>query len=281
MKFSNLFIGLVFSAVFACGQQSMVSKKTSVLVNADGKDIISRFNVPEGYKRIESDSNSFSYFLQHFPLKEHGAKVYYYNGEEKSNSGVYEAVLDIDVGEKDLQQCADAVMRLRAEYLFSTQQYNKIHFNFTNGFNAQYVRWAEGERIKVEGNNVSWYSSGGKDYSKPVFAKYLEKVFTYAGTLSLSKELKSISIDKMQIGDVFIHGGSPGHAVIIVDMAENMVTGKKICMIAQSYMPAQSIHILKNLNDGSISPWYDLSVAEKLFSPEWTFEKTELKRFVE
>ena len=131
MKFGNLFLGIVCSVVMACGQQSTNSKKTSVLVNPEGKEIISRFNVPDGYKRIEPDSGSFAYFLQHFQLKENGAKVYYYNGEEKGNSGVYEAVLDIDVGEKDLQQCADAVMRLRAEYLFSMKQYKKIHFNFS------------------------------------------------------------------------------------------------------------------------------------------------------
>ena len=280
MKIRMIVYYILICIAIACGQTSVSSRTKSIIINPDGKDIFSRFNVPEGYKRIIADSGSFSFFLQHFPLKEHGAKVYYYNGEEKSNAGVYEAVLDIDVGEQDLQQCADAVMRLRAEYLYSLRQYDKIHFNFTNGFNAEYTRWAEGERIKVNGNKVSWYSSTTKDYSANTFSKYLEKVFMFAGTLSLSKELKTVSIDDIQIGDVFIHGGSPGHAIIVMDMAINS-NGKKIFMVAQSYMPAQSIHVLKNFNNSTLSPWYDLSAMDEMKTPEWTFEKTELKRFEE
>jgi hypothetical protein len=262
-----------------CGRASVSSQGTAVLVNTAGKEIMSRFNVPQGYTRVKSDSGSFAFYLQHFPLKPHGSKVYYYNGEEKGNL-VYEAVLDIDVGEKDLQQCADAVMRLRAEYLYQQKKYDQIHFNFTSGFTAEYKRWANGERIKVDGNQVSWYHSTGKDFSATTFKKYLEKVFTYAGTLSLSRELKSVPVDDMQIGDVFIKGGSPGHAVIIVDMAVD-ANGKKIFMIAQSYMPAQSIQILKNPDSPKLSPWYDLSKTDKLYSPEWTFEKTQLMRFGE
>ena len=43
----------------------------------------------------------------------------------------------------------------------------------------------------------------------------MQWIFMYAGTLSLSKEMQPISINNMQIGDVFIQGGSPGHAMII------------------------------------------------------------------
>lgn len=272
---------LGFILLVSCGKSGVgISQGTSTLVFPEGNTIGSRFEVPDGFKRSEADSGSFAYYLQNFPLKPSGAKVYYFNGEEKSNNGVYEAVLDIDVGEKDLQQCADAVMRLRAEYLYQQKLFDKIHFNFTSGFNADYKRWAGGERIKVEGNKVTWYSSANKDFTYPTFKKYLEKVFTYAGTLSLSKELKPVSVENMQIGDVFIKGGSPGHAVIIMDIATNS-NGKKIFMIAQSYMPAQNIHVLKNLNDPSISPWYDLENADQLYSPEWTFDKTQLMRFQE
>ncbi len=82
----------------------------------------------------------------------------------------------------------------------------------------------------------------------------------------------------MQIGDVFIYGGTPGHAVIIVDMCEN-AKGEKFFMIAQSYMPAQEIHILKNKNDPKLSPWYPVNFGDALETPEWDFRKEELKRF--
>ncbi len=86
----------------------------------------------------------------------------------------------------------------------------------------------------------------------------------------------------MQIGDVFIRGGSPGHAVIVLDMAMDSKTGKKLFMMAQSYMPAQDIHVLVNPNKPSISPWYELDGnAKDILTPEWTFSSNELKRFQE
>ncbi|MBN2610182.1 MAG: hypothetical protein JXB00_01355, partial [Bacteroidales bacterium] len=53
----------------------------------------------------------------------------------------------------------------------------------------------------------------------------------------------------------------------------------KVFLLAQSYMPAQDIQILKNPNDKSISPWYSLDFEGDLITPEWTFKKTDLKRF--
>jgi hypothetical protein len=42
------------------------------------------------------------------------------------------AVMDLPVGNKDLQQCADAIMRLRAEYLYRPGQFNSIRFYDNN-----------------------------------------------------------------------------------------------------------------------------------------------------
>lgn len=188
--------------------------------------------------------------------------------------------MSYDVGNKDLQQCADAVMRLRAEYLYKTKQFDALHFNFTSGFKADYSKWRNGYHIAVKGNNVSWIKTTKESTSYHSFREYLIVVFTYAGTASLTKELKQITLSQMQIGDVFIKGGSPGHAVIVVDMAKNPKTNKKVFMIAQSYMPAQDIHILINASKSSISPWYDLvETASEVQTPEWTFEGNQLKRF--
>jgi hypothetical protein len=84
----------------------------------------------------------------------------------------------------------------------------------------------------------------------------------------------------IQPGNVFIRGGSPGHAVIIVDVAMNQSTGRKIFLLAQSYMPAQDIHILKNPADPELSPWYEVDLnAKKIQTPEWEFGIEELRRF--
>lgn len=110
----------------------------------------------------------------------------------------------------------------------------------------------------------------------------MDLVFTYAGTWSLEKEMQAVKdINQMQIGDVFIKGGSPGHAVIVLDIAENPQTKEKIFLLAQSYMPAQDIQVLINPNDAKLSPWYSINFTNELVTPEWTFEKKQLKRFVD
>ena len=248
-------------------------------INESGNTIESRFKVPEGFVRISASIGSFGYFLRSLPLKKHLSKVMLYNGTPKINQSAHEAVVDLKIGNKNLQQCADAVMRLRAEYLYAQHDYAKIHFNFTNGFECRYDKWMEGYRVAISGNKTSWVKTKNHDLSYATFWAYLEQVFSYAGTLSLSKELKSITVAEMQPGDVFIYGGSPGHAVIVVDMAINPKTGKKIFMLAQSYMPAQEIQILKNHNNKGLSPWYSLDFGEKLETPEWDFSNKELKRF--
>ena len=91
------------------------------------------------------------------------------------------------------------------------------------------------------------------------------------------KDLKDIN--DLQIGDVFLQGGFPGHGVIVIDLAVNPFSGEKLFMIAQSYMPAQEIHILKNLENDSISPWYKIKSTDMLYTPEWTFKWKDLKRF--
>jgi len=203
-----------------------------------------------------------------------------YNGDEKI-ADVYDAVVELSIGKKNLHQCANAVMRLRAEYLFQNKQYDKIHFNFTNGFRADYAEWMKGNRVVVNGNKVSWKQSAQLSNTYKDFWNYMEIIFSYAGSLSLSKELKPVVVSDLLQGDVFIHGGSPGHAVIVVDVAMSPETNQKIFMLAQSYMPAQEIQILKNPNDKKLSPWYSGDFGEKLYTPEWAFEKNELKRFQE
>lgn len=104
-------------------------------------------------------------------------------------------------------------------------------------------------------------------------------VFAYAGTASLEAELAFAPGDEPNIGDVFIRGGHPGHAVVVVDKAGDPATGRNVFLLAQSYMPAQEIQVLVNPNDSGLSPWYAAGFGSVLRTPEWTFTATERKRF--
>jgi len=209
---------------------------------------------PTGYSRVTMGNSSFGAWLRQVNLKK-DKTVKLFNGSPKRNQFAQYAVLDMPVGDKDLQQCADAIMRLRAEYLFSKGRFNEILFYDNLGRPYQFQAL----------------------HSRTNLEKYLEKVFTWCGTLSLEKQLKHIyDYNDIHAGDVFIHGGSPGHAVIVMDIAAN-ARGEKVFLLAQSYMPAQDIHILKNPVMHEKSPWFAMQTEGKLQTPEWEFHYKERK----
>lgn len=242
-----------------------------------------RFDPPDGFARSKEVASGFGTFLRKLPVEPVGTSVHLHDGQQKGRQDVHAAVIAMSVGKKDLQQCADAVMRLRAEYLFEQKRYSDLHFNFTSGFRAEFTRWAQGERIEVKGNVCRWKSGGASGYTYENLMSFMEQVFTYAGTLSLQRELdrstpSDMSAADLRIGDVFIHGGSPGHAVIVVDAAHH-ADGRTALMIAQSYMPAQQMHVLKNLRHPELGAWFILESDPELVTPEWTFAWGDRRRW--
>ncbi|MEM0999551.1 MAG: DUF4846 domain-containing protein [Bacteroidota bacterium] len=241
-----------------------------------------RIKIPPGFRREPVAEGSFGAWLRGIPLKPGRPEVLLYNGARKGNQEAHYAVIDIDVGKRDLQQCADAVMRLRAEYLYTAGRNQDIHFRFTSGDNCEWDRWRLGYRPRIQGNRVSWNKSQDESASYPNFRAYLNMVFNYAGTASLAKELRPvISPTDLASGDVFIRGGFPGHAVLVMDVAINPKSGQKVFLLAQSYMPAQEMHLLRNPTDAQLSPWYPAEFVGDLLTPEWTFARDELRRFAE
>jgi Domain of unknown function (4846) len=209
---------------------------------------------PAGFSRIRPEKNSFAEWLGNIGLKKNKT-VFLFDGRPKTNQSAQFAVLDISVGKKDLQQCADAIMRLKAEYLYSVKRFDEIGF--------------------VDNNQKRYILGPEKD--RPHFDAYLEKVFLHCGTLSLEKQLKPLrALSDLQTGDVLIQGGSPGHAMLIVNMAIQAKTGEKIYLLAQGYMPAQDIHVVVNPGQGTNNPWYALRPGP-VDTPEWDFPKGHFK----
>jgi hypothetical protein len=259
---------------------SIITAQESVYSSPDFQYRVTDIPVPDQFERGEVLPNSFEHWLRQLPLKESSRKVRLYNGELKNNQSAHYRIIDIDIGNKNLQQCADAIIRLRAEYLYSKNRFKDIHFNFTSGDTAKYLDWINGFRPEVKNNQVYWVKKRNfiNDYSN--FRQYLESVFMYAGSYSLSKELLPVSEKtESKIGDVYIQGGFPGHAIIIIDVVKSKQDNRIAVLLAQSYMPAQNIHILLNKNNAGISPWYIIGEGIKLYTPEWIFEWSDINRF--
>jgi hypothetical protein len=168
-------------------------------------------------------------------------------------------------------------MRLRAEYFFNQDNIDSIRFKATDGTDLSFAKWIKGERYRLKGAMLVAYSSGSFGGNKrQQLEQFLEVVFSYCGTISLSKETKPVNdLNNLQAGDVFIKAGSPGHAMIVVDAAIND-RGEKIFMLAQGLMPAQSIHVVKNPMDEKMSPWYSVTDDLKIITPEWIFYRNQL-----
>ena len=269
-----------FVACMAQGPAELaIASPPAELVPDTGRTVATRFAPPVGFARVPMEALSFGAYLRALPLKPSEAQVHLYDGSLKHRQDVQAAVVDLSVGKRDLQQCADAVMRLRAEHLFAQGRIDDIHFNFTNGFRTDFRRWVNGQRIQVEGaHGTRWIGGGKVGATHDDLLSYLHMVHTYAGTLSLSKELTDATLSPMAPGDVFIHGGSPGHAMIVIDVARD-AQGRTAFLLAQSYMPAQDIHVVQNLRRPELGAWFIQDDGNDLIIPEWTFSWNERKRW--
>lgn len=254
-----------------------LSEKETECINPKGNTLETRVQTPAGYERKEASANSLMAFMRSYPLKEDGKPVLLYDGTEKGNQDAHAAVFKLPLEQEDLQQCADSVMRVYAEYFWKTKQKECISFRFVDGFQADYTKWRDGWRVQVGENSSSWVVGGKRDTSYKAFQKYMRIVFSYASTLSLKQESKKIHLSDLDVGDIFLKAGSPGHVVMVVDVCV-AADGRKAFLLAQGYMPAQEFHLLNNpAHEGA--PWYYVEEVSYPFeTPEYTFDKGSLRR---
>jgi hypothetical protein len=265
------------------------------------ESIAARFPPPPGFVATAEEPGSFGAWLGGLPLKKGRPPIHFYNGDEKPDGNTYAAVVDIDVGTRDLQQCADSIIRLRAEYQFACGRAADIHFNFTSQDRVDFARWADGFTPVVRGSTVTWNRGQPRGADHAALRSYLDVIFQYAGTLSLEKEMRKVaSAKEMRAGDIFITPGSPGHAVIIARTAADPADGRKVFLLVQGFMPAQEMHVLRNPAAGAATTgaatstgtaptsavptdatgvWFDAAFGATLRTPQWSFKASDLRRF--
>jgi len=274
----HLLSALLFVSSCTDTENGIETKPTKKITGINA-ETIRGISLPQGFNYVDDNDSVYSNWLLGLTLKK-SKTVYLYNGKPKSNQDVQYAVLNIDIGKKDLIQCADAAMKLRADYLFEKHLYDQIKFLATSGDEISFESWLKGVRWKAQGTKLVSYNIF-KEVSniQQEYNLFMELVFSYCGTYSLSKQLKPINDNSsIQPGDVFVYGGFPGHAVTVMAVAKNK-KDEKIFLLSQGYMPAQDIHILKNYANTELSPWYAISDIYPLRTPQWQFEIGSLKRW--
>lgn len=220
-----------------------------------------------------TDTRSWAYFLQHLPQQQ--GEIVDYKGQAVADQQKKFSILSYDVGKRDLQQCADALIRLRAEYLFSQQRHGEIQFQFTDGTPYSFEAYVRGKRPVPDGNGIRFANTQPASFTYAHFRNYLDLVYAYAGTISLSRELKDT--EHFTIGTVVLTPGSPGHCMIITDMATT-VTGDTLYKLVEGYTPAQSIYILRNDEEPQLAYWHRLSKGV-IRTASYTFQSYQLKSF--
>jgi hypothetical protein len=272
---TKLIIGIF---ILLCGCRYDNSK---IAVHPSRQTLLERIQTPQGYEWIIEESGSFGEFLQNVQLQKAGSLIFDYKQKPIRNQFEHIAVLNYDIGDKDLQQCADAIIRLRAEYLFQQKRFDDIHFQFTNGDVFSWNDYKTGIRPQlISSSKVAFNKVAGEDDSYKSFRNYLDVVFMYAGTISLHNETTAVSDNnKIKTGDFLVTPGSPGHAVIIAGRAINK-KGEIIFLLVQGYTPAQSIHVITNPYNGKINPWYKLDIHKHPTSTAgYEFQKTNIRTF--
>lgn len=251
-------------------------KNSAALIDSSGFTSETRVITPPGFTRADAVEGSLLEYMRGMELQPDGSPVRLYSGEIIDSRAAAVYSMDVD----SLQQCADSVIRIYSEYLYSHGQYDKISFSLTNGTVMDYSEWRSGKRLIALGSFAKCFKLAGNDESYDCFRAYLSAVMNYAGTKSLSEDSEKISAEELAPGDMLLHGGTPGHVALVIDKAVN--SENEVCfLLAQGYMPARSFHILNNPKHED-DPWYYASeMTDKIDIGDFIFENDELYRWNE
>lgn len=103
---------------------------------------------PPGFERVEADA--FGQYVQALALRDADEPVRNYDGRQVYGHRAH--VLDIPLVSGDLQQCADAILRIRGEFLRAAGA--TVMFHSTSGEPMPWSRYQRGERARGVGDHL-------------------------------------------------------------------------------------------------------------------------------
>lgn len=232
----HLFIFLLLALLSGCKPSSkqessdstrqdstLISEKSKSFI-LEGNTVKTRFGVPEGFKRVAAAPGSFEDFLQNLPLNPIASPVNLHKGRLTKDS-LYWATSVVKLDSIDFQNTHASIIRLRAEYLYKTKQFDKISFIIKNNISLDFNRWLQGYRMEGKGNNVKLKKTANeKEMNYQNFRAYLRDVFEFTDAKSFKNNLRLIKDDddnnEFGIGTIIMSSRAPYDAVMVVDMIE-------------------------------------------------------------
>ena len=216
-----------------------------LLTDSPPTESLSRqYPTPTGYQRVAVGPGSFAAWMRTLPVRLDRVDVLSYQGVplDRPSAGI----IAMDVGSRDLMQCADSVIRLHAEFLWAKGRQGEAAYRFTSGDETRWPDWVAGERMHIEGNRVRRTRGAARARDHTSYRRWLDLVFTYAGTMSLARDATSPPVEApVEAGEFYVEAGSPGHAVIVLDVVTN-ADGVRLGLLGQGFMPAEDIHVLRS-----------------------------------
>ncbi len=244
-------------SLLACLAEAPSEASPQASPPTEARTVSEAFPPPSGAARV--DGGDFGAWLAALPIAPTEQPVLTHDGRPV---GHHARVIELDMVEGDLQQCADSAIRVRAEFLKA--QGEPILFHATSGDPLPWARYAGGEKPYVVDDQVKWKAGSGD------WEGYLRAVFMWAGTASL-EAYDTSPVDSPRPGDVLVEGGFPGHAVLLLDVATR--DEQTLILVGEGFMPAQSFHVELGPEQG----WWVWEPGLEL--PHWNLGADSLRRW--
>lgn len=240
---------------------------------AGADTIADRFPVPKGCTEATPEEGSFAAWLAARPLASEDTPVRTADGDRvRFTFSPALAVLDMDL--LGPQDCADSVIRLRGDYLWSAGGADDLTLKYLSGDAIPWARWAEGCRPKLNlarSRVARWDCGDTRTDGRDDFTAYLKNVMRYANSFALARDLTPIDPNDVGPGDVLTQpnpSGGIGHAAIVARTITCDDGATRRHLVVNGFLPPQSVHVIgRRTSFGALRPWFTISDYESQMRP--------------